>query len=115
VTPGALSIAFSIEMVIWVAVGGRATLVGAILGALLVNFAKSLLSERFSEVWLFFQGGLFLVVVMALPQGIVGWLRTDGLQGLQGLLGLRPRVITYPSLETDPEVELERQQLGSED
>ncbi|AFY65955.1 urea ABC transporter permease subunit UrtC [Geitlerinema sp. PCC 7407] len=115
VTPGALSIAFSIEMVIWVAVGGRATLVGAILGALLVNFAKSLLSERFEEVWLFFQGGLFLVVVMALPQGIVGWLRTDGLQGLQGLLGLRPRVMTYPSLETDPEVELERQQLGSED
>ncbi len=83
ISPKAMDIAFSIEMVIWVAVGGRATLVGAILGTLLVNFAKSLLSERFPEIWLFFQGGLFLIVVMALPNGLVGWLRTTGWQWWQ--------------------------------
>ena len=75
-------------MVIWVAVGGRATLVGAVLGAVLVNMARSLLSERFPDVWLFFQGGLFLLVVTALPNGIVGWLRQQfGLQ-MQKWLGL---------------------------
>jgi len=78
ISPRAMDIAFSIEMVIWVAVGGRATLVGAIVGTLLVNFAKSLLSERFPEIWLFFQGGLFLIVVMALPSGLVGWVSTTG-------------------------------------
>lgn len=82
ISPKAMDIAFSIEMVIWVAVGGRATLIGAIVGTLLVNFAKSLLSERFPEIWLFFQGGLFLVVVMALPTGLVGWARTTGKEWL---------------------------------
>jgi urea transport system permease protein len=78
ISPKAMDIAFSIEMVIWVAVGGRGTLVGAILGALVVNFAKSLLSEKFPEIWLFFQGALFLIVVTVLPDGIVGWLRSQG-------------------------------------
>lgn len=75
VSPQFMDIAFSIEMVIWVAVGGRATLVGAILGAVAVNYARSLLSERFPEVWLFFQGALFLIVVTVLPDGVVGWVR----------------------------------------
>ncbi|MGB3615916.1 MAG: urea ABC transporter permease subunit UrtC, partial [Elainellaceae cyanobacterium] len=60
ISPKEMEVARSIEMVIWVAVGGRATLVGAIVGALLVNFAESLLSEQFPEFWLFFQGALFL-------------------------------------------------------
>ena len=72
ISPRAMDIAFSIEMVIWVAVGGRATLIGAILGALLVNYGKSLLSEQFPKIWLFFQGALFLIVVTVLPDGIVG-------------------------------------------
>lgn len=76
ISPQSMDIAFSIEMVIWVAVGGRATLVGAILGAVLVNMARSLLSERFPDVWLFFQGALFLLVVTALPDGIIGWARS---------------------------------------
>jgi urea transport system permease protein len=96
-----------------VAVGGRASLVGAIIGALLVNFAKSTLSAQFPEVWLFFQGALFLTVVTLLPSGIVGWLRTDGIQKLRALLGLRQPVATYPSLETDPEVNYERQSVGN--
>jgi urea transport system permease protein len=113
ITPSSsLSTAFSIEMVIWVAVGGRATLVGAILGTLLVNFAKTLLSEKFPEVWLFFQGALFLSVVTVLPMGIVGWLREDGWNLLRSWLG-RNRIETYPSLETDPEVEYERENIGN--
>lgn len=111
ITPKAMDIAFSIEMVIWVAVGGRATLVGAVLGALVVNFAKSLLSEQFPEVWLFFQGALFLVVVTVLPSGLVGWFRTQGMDQLRAIFGRRKYVATYPSLEEDPEVKYEQQNL----
>lgn len=113
ISPKAMDIAFSIEMVIWVAVGGRASLVGAILGALVVNFAKSLLSEKFPEIWLFFQGGLFLLVVMVLPNGVVGWLREQGIDWLARLGRPKP-VFTYPSLEKNPEVQHERETLGRE-
>jgi urea transport system permease protein len=112
VSPNSMNIAFSIEMVIWVAVGGRATLVGAILGAIVVNFAKSLLSERFPDIWLFFQGGLFLIVVMVLPNGVVGWIRTEGMNLFRQWFGQHKRSVTYPSLEQDPEVEHERQNFG---
>ena len=109
VSPRAMDVAFSIEMVIWVAIGGRASLVGAIVGALLVNYARSFFSEQFAEFWLFFQGALFLLVVTVLPEGIVGWLRDNGIQQLG--LGRRKQVLTYPSLEEDPEVQSERQNL----
>ncbi|HCF27779.1 MAG TPA: urea ABC transporter permease subunit UrtC [Cyanobacteria bacterium UBA11049] len=109
VSPRAMDVAFSIEMVIWVAIGGRASLVGAIVGALLVNYARSFFSEQFAEFWLFFQGALFLLVVTVLPDGIVGWLRNNGIQQLG--LGRRKQVLTYPSLEEDPEVQSERQNL----
>jgi urea transport system permease protein len=112
ISPKAMDIAFSIEMVIWVAVGGRASLVGAIVGALLVNFGKSILSEQFPEVWLFFQGALFLIVVMVLPDGLVGWLRSQGIDKVRSLLGQRKQVVTYPSLELDPEVERERENIN---
>ena len=111
ISPKAMDIAFSIEMVIWVAVGGRATLVGAVLGALVVNYAKSILSEQFPQVWLFFQGALFLIVVMVLPNGIVGWLRDDGWDKLMRLLGRGKYVTTYPSLEENPEVLEEQEQF----
>jgi urea transport system permease protein len=107
VSPRAMDIAFSIEMVIWVAVGGRATLVGAILGALLVNYARAFLSEQFAEIWLFFQGALFLIVVTVLPDGVVGWFRTQGIQ----LLKRRQQIATYPSLEENSEVHHESQNL----
>lgn len=73
ITPSIMEVAFSIEMVIWVAVGGRGTLLGAIIGTLLVRFGQTFLSEEFPEIWLFFQGALFLMVVTVLPDGIVGW------------------------------------------
>lgn len=112
ISPKAMDIAFSIEMVIWVAVGGRASLVGAVIGTLFVNFAKSLLSENFPEIWLFFQGALFLIVVTVLPDGLVGWFRQSGGNRFLELLGKRREVITYPSLSEDPEVQQERESLG---
>jgi len=112
ISPKAMDIAFSIEMVIWVAVGGRATLIGAVLGAVVVNFAKSLLSEQFPDIWLFFQGALFLVVVTVLPYGLVGLWRTHLSKWLQSWLGGGRQVVTYPSLEEDPEVKQERKELG---
>ncbi|BAZ01656.1 ABC transporter permease protein [Tolypothrix tenuis PCC 7101] len=109
VSPRAMDIAFSIEMVIWVAVGGRATLIGAIVGTLLVNYARAFLSEQFAEIWLFFQGALFLIVVTVLPDGLVGWLRQ------QKIPFIKPpqEISTYPSLEEDPEVQHERQNFGN--
>ncbi|ELR97326.1 urea ABC transporter permease subunit UrtC [Gloeocapsa sp. PCC 73106] len=108
ITPTFMEVAFSIEMVIWVAVGGRGTLIGAIIGTLLVRLAQSSLSEKFPEVWLFFQGALFLIVVTVLPDGLVGWWRSFGWDKLRSLLGIQKQIVTYPSLETDPEVQQEK-------
>jgi urea transport system permease protein len=65
-------------MVIWVAVGGRATIYGAALGAVVVNWAKTGLSERYPSGWLYFQGALFVVVMMFAPRGLAGILTTVG-------------------------------------
>ncbi|WP_071517380.1 urea ABC transporter permease subunit UrtC [Geitlerinema sp. PCC 9228] len=111
ITPqSSMEIAFSIEMVIWVAVGGRGTLVGAILGTLLVRFAQTFLSEQFPEIWLFFQGALFLIVVTVLPNGIIGWLRQDGIFYLRRWLGMDKYLATYPQIEANPEVQQEREE-----
>ncbi|MEM0979536.1 MAG: urea ABC transporter permease subunit UrtC [Cyanobacteria bacterium P01_H01_bin.58] len=112
VSPQYMDIAFSIEMVIWVAVGGRATLVGAILGAVLVNWARALLSESFPAVWLFFQGALFLLVVTALPDGIVGWFRYRAASQVRSLLGKPEPLLTYPTIELDQDIQKERQEYS---
>ena len=62
----------SIEAVIWVAVGGRGTLIGAALGAIVVNFAKTYFTGAFPEYWLFALGGLFVLVTLFLPKGLLG-------------------------------------------
>jgi urea transport system permease protein len=62
----------SIEIVVWTAVGGRATLVGAIVGAVLINLLYSFLTGAFPGTWLYFLGALFLGVVLFFPEGIVG-------------------------------------------
>jgi urea transport system permease protein len=74
INPGEFSTGNSIEAVIWVAVGGRGTLVGAALGAVLVNYAKTLLTGAMPDAWLFALGALFVVVTLFLPKGIVGTL-----------------------------------------
>ncbi|EDY38020.1 urea ABC transporter, permease protein UrtC [Cyanobium sp. PCC 7001] len=111
ISPQFMAVPFSIEMVIWVAVGGRGTLIGAVLGAVLINYAKSLVSEQLPETWLFIQGGLFLLVVTALPDGLVGWWRQGGPRHLQAMVGWPPLAPTYPSLDLDPAVQAEKQDL----
>ncbi len=72
INPSEMSPANSIEIAIWVAVGGRGTLIGPIIGAFVVNLAKSWFTVSFPEYWLFFLGLLFIVVTLMLPQGLVG-------------------------------------------
>ena len=72
INPGEMSPAAGIEMAIWAAVGGRGTLIGPILGAFFVNGAKSWFTQAFPEYWLYFLGGLFIVVTLFLPQGLIG-------------------------------------------
>jgi len=76
INPSEFSPASSIEAVIWVAVGGRGTLTGAVLGAVLVNYGKtSFTSGMLAPYWLFVLGGLFVAVTLLLPRGIVGTLQ----------------------------------------
>ena len=111
VSPQFMAVPFSIEMVIWVAVGGRGTQIGAVLGAVLINYAKSLVSEALPETWLFIQGGLFLLVVTALPDGLVGWWRRGGPGRIRALFIQPPVVATYPDLELDPTVQAEKAEM----
>ena len=75
INPGEMSPAASIEMAIWAAVGGRATLVGPIVGAFFVNGAKSWFTVAFPEFWLYFLGAMFIAVTLFLPNGLIGLLR----------------------------------------
>ncbi|MBK8972275.1 MAG: urea ABC transporter permease subunit UrtC [Hahellaceae bacterium] len=72
INPGEFSPVNSIEIIIWVAVGGRGTLYGAVVGALVVNFAKTYFTGAFPELWLFLLGGLFVISTLYLPKGLVG-------------------------------------------
>jgi urea transport system permease protein len=72
INPGEMSPGNSIEMAIWVAVGGRGTLIGPIIGAFAVNGAKSFFTTNFPQYWLFFLGLIFVLVPLLLPNGIMG-------------------------------------------
>ena len=85
INPSEMSPANSIEIAIWVAVGGRGTLVGPLIGAVLVNGAKSWLTVVAPEFWLYFLGALFVLVTLFLPNGIVG-----ALQGRRERAGRAP-------------------------
>jgi urea transport system permease protein len=76
INPSEMSPANGIEIAIWVAVGGRGTLIGPIIGAAIVNLSKSYFTVAFPEYWLFFLGALFVMVTLWLPEGVVGlWKR----------------------------------------
>jgi urea transport system permease protein len=75
INPSEMTPAASIEIAIWTAVGGRATLIGPIVGAFFVNGAKSWFTQAFPEYWLYALGAMFIAVTLFLPQGIVGLLR----------------------------------------
>jgi urea transport system permease protein len=72
INPGEFSPLFSIEIVIWVAIGGRSSLYGAVIGAILVNFSKTYFTAALPEVWLYALGALFVLVTMFLPRGVAG-------------------------------------------
>jgi len=77
-SPSFVGIVPSIEMVVFTAVGGRASILGAIYGSLVVNYAKTFFSESFPQLWLLFMGGLFISVVMFFPNGLAGILEEHG-------------------------------------
>ncbi len=72
INPGEFAPIYSIEIIIWVAVGGRGFLYGAIIGAIMVNYAKTYFTAAFPEIWLFMLGGLFVLTTLFLPKGVVG-------------------------------------------
>ena len=82
INPSEFAPAASIEVVIWVAVGGRGSLYGAVLGALLVNYAKTYFTGALPELWLYLLGALFVAVTIFLPKGLVGTLPALNLAGL---------------------------------
>ncbi len=106
ISPALLGVVPSIEMVIWVALGGRTALAWAAAGAVIVNWAKTGVSEQFPSGWLYLQGLLFVVVILFLPNGIAG--AVDALRGLAARLPLlgRPRLGTRaaPAASTTEEV-----------
>ena len=107
VSPQYMAISMSIEMVIWVAVGGRGTLIGPIIGAVVVNYLRSLVSEALPEAWLFVQGGLFIFVVVLMPDGIYGWITKGGLTSMLAAFGITKKSKTYPRIDVDEEINLE--------
>jgi urea transport system permease protein len=112
VSPQFMTIAMSIEMVIWVAVGGRGTLVGPIIGAVVVNYLRSLVSEALPEMWLFVQGAMFIFVVVLMPDGIYGWFSKGGFTKLLAAFGLASRTATYPKLDLDDNVAAEAKSIA---
>ncbi len=88
ITPNQIGVLPSLEVVVWVATGGRSSLIGALIGAVGINAARSVLTAEFPEWWPIILGGLFVVVVLFLPRGIVGLPR----QCLNGVRRLRARV-----------------------
>ena len=77
INPGEFSPINSIEIIVWVAIGGRGTLYGAVIGAFLVNYGKTYFTAAFPDLWLFLLGGLFVVTTLYLPKGVKG-LFTEG-------------------------------------
>lgn len=88
ISPSSMGVVPSIEMVIWVALGGRGTLIGAIVGALVVSYGRSYFSETYPNIWQYFLGLLFIGSVLLFPKGIVGALQ-DGAHALRLWLAQR--------------------------
>ena len=98
ISPSLVGIVPSIEMVIFAAVGGRMSLVGAVYGALLVNFGKTYFSESFPDLWLFLMAAMFLGVVLAFPDGLAGVYNNRIKPWLSNRWARRKQTITTPPL-----------------
>ncbi|MCE2453095.1 MAG: hypothetical protein J4F48_09735, partial [Nitrospinae bacterium] len=97
ITPGRIGVLPSIEMVIWVAVGGRGSLIGAVIGAIGVNWARSYLTSSYPDYWLYFLGGIFVLVVQFFPDGILGVVR-DAPRKLERWIRRKERVAADENL-----------------
>ncbi|MDR6676563.1 urea ABC transporter permease subunit UrtC [Pseudomonas oryzihabitans] len=96
-SPSFVGIVPSIEMVIFAAVGGRLSLLGAVYGTLLVNFGKTYFSESFPELWLYLMGGLFIAVVLYFPNGLAGLWKSHGLPLVARLRRQPARTVAAPA------------------
>ncbi len=96
INPSEFTPAKSIEIVVWVAVGGRGTLIGAVVGAVAVNYAKTWFTATYPELWLFALGALFIAVTVFMPRGILG-LAHDAWQRLRGLVAGAGRAAERPA------------------
>ncbi|MFP3848134.1 urea ABC transporter permease subunit UrtC [Pseudomonas sp. W5-01] len=96
-SPSFVGIVPSIEMVIFAAVGGRMSLLGAVYGSLLVNYGKTYFSESFPELWLYLMGGLFIAVVMYFPNGLAGLWESHGRKWLSGVTRTPAPVVASPA------------------
>jgi urea transport system permease protein len=96
ISPSQVDVGPSLILLIAVAVGGRGTLFGAVIGAVTVNWAQTLLSEHFASGWLYFQGALFILVIAVIPGGLVGvWRRgRDAIEARRGVAEARPEMAT---------------------
>ena len=103
-SPSFVGIVPSIEMVIFAAVGGRASLVGAVYGTLLVNFGKTYFSESFPELWLFLMAALFIGVVVAFPNGLAGVYESYVKPRLQPKKTIPPSTAQYTAVTADTDV-----------
>ena len=107
-SPSFVGIVPSIEMVIYAAVGGRMSLLGAVYGTLLVNFGKSYFSETFPELWLFLMGGLFIAVVMYFPNGLAGVYHNQSRRFMTWLATRKSSTLTTQVTLTPPKVAVEK-------
>ena len=98
ITPSQIGVLPSLEIVVWVATGGRNSLIGAIIGAVGINAARSVLTTRFPEWWPVILGGLFVAVVLFFPDGIVG----IPSQCRRGIRRLRARLAGAPARRSEP-------------
>lgn len=111
IAPKQLDITASIEIVIWVAVGGRATLIGAILGALLVNTGKSVISTARPDIWQLIMGVLFVAVVMLFPTGLIGF--AQSMYEKYGPKSGEKKRSEFPSIMSDVDPTLPEAQYGN--
>jgi urea transport system permease protein len=100
INPGEFAPENSIEAVIWVAVGGRGTIIGPIIGAILVNMGKSFFTGALPDYWLFALGGLFVVVTLFLPKGIVGLFQKA--RARRGIETAKPSTVTPAKPAAEP-------------
>ena len=103
ISPADFGVVPSIEMTVWVAVGGRGTLLGPALGAVLVGAASSGFSDTFPDIWQFFLGGLFVGSVLLFPQGLVGAVRLGRVRLAAAIAARRlpPRIPVAPIPDSD--------------